>query len=97
MWLALPDHSIKEMKNIITELRDLEMFGTSPTAWQVIGEDISNFEEVCLQICEMIRKRDPRIGRTPKTKLKKKAVHKKTLKTIVKVKSKGKPKLKSKK
>lgn len=71
MWLGVVDEFVNEVKKEIPELRDLQMFGTSPTAWQVLGEDLSNFEEVALQICEMIRRRDPRLGRTPKNRLKK--------------------------
>jgi hypothetical protein len=71
MWVGIPDDHIQNLKKDIPELRDLRMFGTSPTAWQVVGEDLVNFEEVCLQICELIRRRDPRIGRTPKSRLKK--------------------------
>ena len=70
LWLALPDQAVLEMKTLIPQLNDLQMFGQSPTAWQVVRETLPDFEEVCLQICELIRKKDPRIGRTPKTRLK---------------------------
>lgn len=88
MWLALPDDFVVEVKNEIPELRDLEMFGTGPTAWQVLGEDLENFEEVALHICDLILAKDKRIGRTPKNKLKtkKKTVKKKAKKTSVKKK-----------
>lgn len=71
MWLGVVDGYVPNIQKEIPELRDLEMFGTSPTAWQVLGEDISNFEEVAIQICDLIKRRDPRIGRTPKARLKK--------------------------
>lgn len=77
MWVGIPDESILDLKKEISELRDLQMFGSSPTAWQVVGEDLENFEEVCLCICELIRRRDRRIGRTPKARLKKTAPRKK--------------------
>lgn len=71
MWLGVAEGCVPDIQKDIPELRDLEMFGTGPTAWQVLGEDISNFEEVAIQICDLIKRRDPRIGRTPKNKLKK--------------------------
>lgn len=70
MWLGVVDGEYASIKKEIPELRDLEMFGTGPTAWQVLGEDLANFEEVALQICELIKRRDKRIGRTPKSRLK---------------------------
>jgi hypothetical protein len=70
IWLGVVDGAQDSLKKVIPELRDLQMFGTSPTAWQVLGEDIETFEEAALKICELIRKKDPRIGRTPKSKLK---------------------------
>lgn len=71
MWLGVVSEHVPNIKKEIPELRDLEMFGEGPTAWQVLGEDLENFEEVALQICELIKKKDPRIGRTPKARLKK--------------------------
>jgi hypothetical protein len=84
LWLAIPDEHVLSLKKTIPELRDLQMFGTSPTAWQVVGEEIENFEEICLKICEMIRKRDARIGRTLKKRLRKsKTKSKKKTKKII--------------
>jgi len=71
MWLAIPSEHWADLKKHIPELRDIVMFGPGPTGWQVLGEDLANFEEVCLQICELIQKRDPRIGKTPKSRLRK--------------------------
>lgn len=68
IWLGVVDGEQASLKKEIPELRDLEMFGTGPTAWQVLGEDMDNFEEVALQICELIKRKDKRIGRTPKSR-----------------------------
>jgi hypothetical protein len=70
MWLGVVDEYVNEIKKEIPELRDLEMFGTSPTAWQVLGEDLESFETIAYQICGLILRNDPRIGRIPKRKLK---------------------------
>ncbi|MGZ3691364.1 MAG: hypothetical protein ACXVAX_07665 [Pseudobdellovibrio sp.] len=72
MWLGVVDGSYDSIRKSIPELRDLEMFGPGPTQWQVLGEDLANFEEIAFKICELIKKKDPRIGRVPKTRLKKK-------------------------
>ncbi len=70
IWLGVVDGEQSSIKKDIPELRDLEMFGPGPTAWQVLGEDMDNFEEVALQICELIKRKDKRIGRTPKSRVK---------------------------
>lgn len=104
MWLAIPSEHWSALKAEIKELRDIVMFGPGPTGWQVIGEDLSNFEEVCLQICSLIQKRDPRIGKTPKSKLRKSpkknlaksSLKKKAAKKMIKKVVKKKKKLTSK-
>jgi len=91
MWLAIPKEHWANLKQEIKELRDIVMFGPGPTGWQVLAEDLSNFEELCLRICELIRKRDPRIGKTPKSKLRKtpkKKAKPKMIKKVVKKKKK---------
>lgn len=90
LWLGVAPGYVPAIQKEIPELRDLEMFGTGPTAWQVLGEDVSNFEEVAIQICDLIKKRDPRIGRTPKARLKKSTPRKSKLLTKKKTKVKSK-------
>ena len=92
LWLAVVNGYYDSVRKDIPELRDLEMFGPGPTSWQVLGEDLVNFEETALNICELIKAKDPRIGRTPKARMKKK-------KTVSKLKigeAKTSPKAKSK-
>lgn len=48
---------------------------TSPgreTPWRMIHKDDEHFEEYALKLCDLIRKKDPRIGKIPKAKKKKK-------------------------
>ena len=80
IWLAVADGQHDNIRKTIPELRDLEMFGPGPTSWQVVGEDLSNFEEVAFKICSLIQKNDARIGRTPKTRMKKSKTKKKVSK-----------------
>ena len=79
MWLGVVNGEYDSIRKTLPELRDLEMFGPGPTQWQVLGEDLDCFEEVALKICALIKKKDPRIGRTPKTRLKKKTKKKKSV------------------
>lgn len=92
LWVAVDDGHRESMRKEIPELRDLELFGEGPSHWQILHDDLENFEEVSLQICELIRKRDPRIGRTPKTRMKKSKSKVKTKPVKKKSTTKRKPK-----
>ncbi len=70
MWLAVTDGCHAEIRKEVPQLRDLKMFGDGPTSWQVLGEDLPDFEETALKICALVLKEDRRIGRVPKTRLK---------------------------
>ncbi len=96
MWLGVAPGCVPAIQKEIPELRDLEMFGIGPTAWQVLGEDIVNFEEVAMQICDLIKRRDPRIGRTPKSRLKTTPRVKKTVSKKSKPATKARPSKKTK-
>lgn len=68
IWVAIPDEHVASLKKEIRELKDLELFGSSPTSWQVLRENLSNFEELAFYICNLIKQKDHRIGRIPKSK-----------------------------
>ncbi len=81
MWVAVVNGEVESLKKQIPELRDLEMFGPGPTSWQVVGEDLIHFEEICIKICDLIRNKDLRIGRTPQSRLRSKS---KRIKRVIK-------------
>ena len=73
VWFGIPDEFILDIKKAFPVLKDLTLFGTPPTAWQVLRESAPEFEETVFALCELIKKKDQRIGRIPKPKpLKKK-------------------------
>jgi hypothetical protein len=55
-------------------MRSIQVFGTEVTGWQVLPADAADFEEAALRACELIVRRDPRIGKIPKAKKAKKSV-----------------------
>lgn len=71
VWLGTYVENHKELKAIFPKMRSIELFGTHPTAWQVLSVASTDFEESVMKACEMVRQEDPRIGRTPKKKLRK--------------------------
>ena len=72
IWVAtFPEHH-ESLAADLPGLRSIEIFGPGPTAWQNIPRDHENFEENAFKVCELIRKKDPRIGKIPKSKKPKK-------------------------
>lgn len=72
IWLATTGEHHKSLKKEFPNMRSLQMFGPGPTGWQVLPVDADDFEESALKACQVVRNGDPRIGKVPKTKLKKK-------------------------
>ena len=68
VWLGIPDQFVQEIKNDFPILKDLTLFGSPPTAWQVLRESETDFEAAALEFCGLIKKQDERIGRIPKPK-----------------------------
>jgi hypothetical protein len=74
VWVAtLPEHHAS-LRQELPSLRRIFLFSDDgkETAWQNIPESSPNFEEEVLHVCELIRKRDPRVGKVPKAKKPKK-------------------------
>jgi hypothetical protein len=55
-------------------MRSIQVFGKKVTGWQVLPADAPDFEEAALHACELIVARDPRIGKVPASKGKRKRV-----------------------
>jgi len=99
VWLATTLEHHAELQKIFPHMRSITVFGSGPTGWQVLPLDAPDFEESVIKACQMVLKKDPKIGKIPQSKLSKtrkkiKVVKKvKTLKKQLKVK-KTKQKLK---
>ena len=68
IWFGIPDECVLEIKNEFPMLKNLTLFGTPPTSWQVLRESDPEFEETVFALCKLILKQDPRLGRVPKPK-----------------------------
>ncbi len=94
VWLATTGEHHASLQKDFPSMRSLEIFGPGPTGWQVLPVDAEDFEDNVLRACEMVRQGDPRIGKIPKSRWKKKPSNAKrgqNLKTKNKA-SKEKPK-----
>ena len=94
VWIATESEHHASLKKILPSLKSVYILsnGKAETAWQMIGEDEDDFEEAVTKVCDLILKKDLRIGRIPKSKSKKVAVKKAVKKGILKTKIKSKKK-----
>jgi hypothetical protein len=50
-------------------MRSISVLGKAATGWQVLPADADDFEAAALHACELVLKRDPRIGKVPTPRL----------------------------
>jgi len=84
VWLATSEDHHSSLKKDFPEMRSISVFGPGVTGWQILPADGADFENSVLKACEFIRHDDPRIGKTPKVKLrrsKKSIISKKKLRS----------------
>lgn len=77
VWIATTPEHHESLRKEFPSMRDLRLFGTSPTSWQCLPEKGANFEAEALHACALINRRDPRIGKVPKPRKRKAAPKKK--------------------
>src|SRR5687768_15562847 len=71
VWVATTPEHKESLKEAFPTLRSIGVLGTAATAWQNLPQSSDTFEEDVLEICDLILKRDKRIGKIPKPKKKK--------------------------
>ena len=72
VWLATTKEHHASLRREFPSMRSISVFGTNETGWQVLPVDAPDFEEAALRACELIVASDPRIGKVPKAKKRKK-------------------------
>lgn len=70
VWIATSHEHHASLKKIFPSMRSIQLFGEGETGWQVLPADADDFEESVLKACALIHKKDIRIGKIPKVKLK---------------------------
>jgi hypothetical protein len=66
VWLATTAEHHASLRREFPRMRSIRLFGREITHWQVLPAEAPNFEEMALHACELVRARDPRIGKVPK-------------------------------
>ena len=73
VWLATTEAHHASLRRDFPHMRSIQIFGKSVTGWQVLPDDAPDFEEAALRACELIAARDPRIGKVPKSRAKRRS------------------------
>jgi hypothetical protein len=66
VWIATTSEHHESLRNEFPTMKSLTIFGPGPSGWQVLRESDSDFERLVYRACELVKARDPRIGKIPK-------------------------------
>ena len=68
VWMATMHEHHASLKKIFPSMQSVTVLknGDGETAWQMIPVSANDFESSVLELCQMIRRKDERIGRVPK-------------------------------
>lgn len=72
VWIATTVEHHKSLKQELPNMRSIGVLGKEITGWQILPADAPDFEESALHVCDLILKGDPRIGKIPKSKKRRK-------------------------
>ena len=72
VWLATTEEHHASLRREFPNMRSIGVLGKKVTGWQVLPSDASDFEQAALRACELVLARDPRIGKVPGSRKKKK-------------------------
>ncbi len=71
LWLVLSegvDPADPSLRRDFPSIRSIQMLGTKIGHWLLIPADGEDFESTAFRVCDLILKRDPRLGRVPKSR-----------------------------
>jgi hypothetical protein len=71
VWLVLAegiDPSDKKLRETLPSLRSIQGIGSKIGHWLVLPADGGDFEQEALRVCDLILRRDARVGRIPQSR-----------------------------
>ena len=71
VWLVLSertDPADRELRRELPSIRSIELLGDKIGHWLLIPSDSPDFEIEALHACDLLLRRDPRLGRIPKSR-----------------------------
>ncbi len=72
VWLATTKEHHESLRQEFPNMRSISVLGKDVTGWQILPADAPDFEETALRACELVMAGDPRIGKIPKVKKRRK-------------------------
>lgn len=73
VWIATTREHHVSLKKDLPSMRSIAVLGDGVTGWQILPASGKNFEDEVLTACALVRKKDPRIGKIPAKKKRKKS------------------------
>ena len=73
VWLATTEEHHQSLRREFPNMRSIQIFRKKVTGWQVLPADAPDFEEAALRAAELVTARDPRIGKVPGARRKKRS------------------------
>jgi hypothetical protein len=71
VWVAVMEEHQESVRKELPSLRTVQLFGAMKTLWQNLPMDGASFEEEVMKACDLVLKKDKRIGKVPGQKKKK--------------------------
>lgn len=68
VWIATTTEHHESLRTEFPNMRSVGLLGKKITGWQLLPVDAPGFEEAALRACELVLRRDPRIGKIPGTR-----------------------------
>lgn len=68
VWLATTQEHHESLRREFPNMRSIRVLGKEVTGWQVLPADAPDFEQAAVHACDLIRARDIRIGKVPKSR-----------------------------
>lgn len=71
VWLVLAegiDPADASLRQDFPSIRAIEMLGDKIRHWLLIPSDGADFEKEAIDACDLVRNRDPRLGRIPQSR-----------------------------
>jgi hypothetical protein len=66
VWVATSKEHHASLKSDFPSMRSIKILGGMKSNWQNLPAEADDFEEMVIRACEMILRRDNRIGREPR-------------------------------
>lgn len=68
VWIATTEEHHASLRDDFPNMRAVQLMGGKISGWQVLPVDAPDFESSAMLACELVARRDPRIGKVPKKK-----------------------------